>query len=183
MCNCEPVEKAYDRVPKEELWYYMRKSRIAEKYVRLYKDMYEGSEKEVRCAVGTTESFKVKVELHQGSALSPFLFALIMDRLTDEVRREPPRTMLFADYIVIYEETRKEVKWRLECWRYALKRRGMEVSRLKTEYLCVNGENDKNTVKMDNAKMPRVKEFKYLGSMVQENGSCERKVKRRVQAG
>ena len=31
--------------------------------------------------------------------------------------------------------------------------------------------------------MPRVKEFKYLGSTVQESGSCERKVKKRVQAG
>ena len=29
---------------------------------------YEGSETVVRCAVGTTESFKVKVGLHQGSA-------------------------------------------------------------------------------------------------------------------
>ena len=36
---------------------------------------------------------------------------------------------------------------------------------------------------MDDAKVPRVKKFKYLGSMVQENGSCERKVKKRVQAG
>ena len=31
--------------------------------------------------------------------------------------------------------------------------------------------------------MPRVKEFKYLGSMVQKSGSCEREVKKRVQAG
>ena len=44
-------------------------------------------------------NFKVKVGLHQGSALSPFLFAVIMDKLTDEVRREPPWTMLFADDI------------------------------------------------------------------------------------
>ena len=41
----------------------------------------------------------------------------------------------------------------------------------------------KKTVKMEDTKVPRVKEFRYLGSMVQENGSCERKVKRRVQAG
>ena len=33
--------------------------------------------------------FNVKVGLHQGSALSPFLFAVIMDRIIDEVRREP----------------------------------------------------------------------------------------------
>ena len=31
--------------------------------------------------------------------------------------------------------------------------------------------------------MPRVKEFKYLGSTVQESGGCEREVKKRVQAG
>ena len=92
----------------------MRKSGIVEKYVRLLQDMYEGSETVVKCAVGITKNFKVKVGLHQGSALSPFLFALIMDRLTDEVRRELPWTMLFADDIVICEETREEVKQRLE---------------------------------------------------------------------
>ena len=59
----------------------------------------------------------------------------------------------------------------------------MKVSRLKTEYLRINGRNDKETVKMEDTKVPRVKEFKYLGSMEQESGSCEREVKKRVQAG
>ena len=100
---------------------------MVEKYVRLVQDMYEGSKTVVRFAVGTTESLKVKVGLHLGSALNPFLFAVIIDRLTDEVRREPPWTMLFADDIVICEETREEVGQRLESWRYALERRGMKV--------------------------------------------------------
>ena len=106
-----------------------------------------------------------------------------MDRLTDEVRRELPWTMLFADDIVICEETREEVEQTLESWRYALKRRGMKVSWSKTEYLCINKRNDKKTVKMEDTKVPRVKEFKYLGSTVQESGSCERKIKKRVQGG
>ena len=98
----------------------MRKSGIAEKYARLglglglglgtVQDMYEESETVLSCAVGTTERFKIKVKLHQGSALSPFLFAVIIDRLTDEVRRKPPWTMMFADDIVICEETREEVE-------------------------------------------------------------------------
>ena len=90
--------------------------------------------------------------------------------------------MLFADNIVICEETRKEVERRLQYWRYPLKRRGMKVSRSKTKYLCLKGGNGKETVKMKDKKLPRVKEFKYLGSTVQESGSCEREVKRRVQA-
>ena len=182
-CVLVHLEKAHNRVPREELWYCIRKSGIVKKYVRLVQDMYEGSETVVRCAVGTTESFKVKVGLHQGSALSLFLFTVIMDRLTDEVRREQPWTMLFADDIVICEEAREEVERRLESWRYALERRRMKVSRSKIEYLCINGGNDKKTVKMEDTKVPRVKEFKYLGSTVQESGSCERKVKKRVQAG
>ena len=109
------LEKAYDRVSREKLWYCMRKSGMAKKYVRLVQDMYEGSETVVRCAVATTESFKVEVGLHQGSALSPFLFAVIMDMPTDKVRRKPLSTMLFADDIVICEETKEEVERRLEC--------------------------------------------------------------------
>ena len=83
--------------------------------------------------------------------------------------------MRLVDDIVICEETRKEVERILEFWRYALERRAMKVSRSKTEYLCVNERNDKETVKM--------KEFNYLGLRVQESGICEREVKRRVQAG
>ena len=182
-CVFIDLEKAYDRVAQEELWYCMRKSGIVEKYVQLVQDMYEGSETVVRCAVGTTENFKVKVGLHHESVLSPFLFAVIMDRLTDEVRREPPWTMLFADDIVICEETMEKVEQRLESWKYALERRRMKVSRSKTKYLCINGGNDNKTIKMEDTKVPRVKKFKYLGLMVQESGGCDREVKKRVQAG
>ena len=150
-CVFVDLEKAYDRVPRAKLWYCMRKSGIAEKYVRLVQDIYEGSETVVRCAVGATESFKDKVGLHEGSALNPFLFAVIMDRLMDEVRRESSWKMLFADNIVISKEIR-EVERRLKCWRYALEKRGMKANRSKTKYLCLNRENDKETVKMENTK-------------------------------
>ena len=58
-----------------------------------------------------------------------------------------------------------------------------QVGRSKTKYLCINGGNDKETVKIENTKVPRVKEFKYFGSTVQESGSCEREEKKSVQAG
>ena len=151
--------------------------------MRHVQDMYEQSKTVVRCTVENAESFKVEVGLHQRSALSPFLFEVIMDRLTDEVRRKPPRTMLLTDDIVIWEGTREEVERRLESWRYALKRRGMKVSRPKATYLCVNGRNDNETVKMEDTKVPRVEIFKYLRSTVQESGNCKREITRRVQAG
>ncbi|KAK3508581.1 hypothetical protein QTP70_034020 [Hemibagrus guttatus] len=181
-CVFVDLEKAYDRVPREELWYCMRKSGVAEKYVRVVQDMYERSRTVVRCAVGQTEEFKVEVGLHQGSALSPFLFAIVMDQLSEEVRQESPWTMMFADDIVICSESREQVEENLERWRFALERRGMKVSRSKTEYMCVNEREGSGTVRLQGEEVKKVQEFKYLGSTVQSNGECGKEVKKRVQA-
>ncbi|KAK3538868.1 hypothetical protein QTP86_018772 [Hemibagrus guttatus] len=182
-CVFVDLEKAYDRVPREELWYCMRKSGVAEKYGRVVQDMYERSRTVVRCAVGQTEEFKVEVGLHQGSALSPFLFAIVMDQLSEEVRQESPWTMMFADDIVICSESREQVQENLERWRFALERRGMKVSRSKTEYMCVNEREGSGTVRLQGEEVKKVQEFKYLGSTVQSNGECGKEVKKRVQAG
>ncbi|KAK3531335.1 hypothetical protein QTP70_018135, partial [Hemibagrus guttatus] len=175
------LEKAYDRAPREELWYCMRKSGVAE-YVRVVQDMYEKSRTVVRCAVGQTKEFKVEVGLHQVSALSSFLFAIVMDQLSEEVRQESPWTMMFADDIVICSESREQVEENLERWRFALERRGMKVSRSKTEYMCVNEREGSGTVRLQGEEVKKVQEFKYLGSTVQSNGECGKEVKKRVQA-
>ena len=61
-CAFVDLDKAYDKVPREEVWYCMRKSGLAEKYVRIVQDdMYDNSITAVRCAVGVTEGFEVKV--------------------------------------------------------------------------------------------------------------------------
>ncbi|KAK3545313.1 hypothetical protein QTP70_003667 [Hemibagrus guttatus] len=154
------LEKAYDRVPREELWYGMRKSGVAEKYVRVVQDMYERCRTVLWCAVGQTEEFEVEVGLHQGSALSPFWFAMVMDQLSEEVRQESPWTMIFADDIVICSESREQVEENLERWRFALERRGMKVSRSKTEYMCVNEREGSGTVRLQGEEVKKVQEFK-----------------------
>ena len=82
-CVFIDLEKAYDRVPREELYWCMRDKGVPGKYIRLVKDMYHQCETVVRCAAGTSEPFAVEVGLHQRSAFSPFLFAIMMDSLTE----------------------------------------------------------------------------------------------------
>ena len=47
------------------------------------------------------QQFWVEVGLHQGSALSPYLFLLLMDGLREDVRKDVPGSMMFADDIVL----------------------------------------------------------------------------------
>ena len=82
------LEKAYDLVPREEIWRTMRERLVPEKYVMLVQDMYTGCRTKVRTVAGESSKFNVEVGLHQGSALSPYLFLILMDVLTERVRKE-----------------------------------------------------------------------------------------------
>jgi len=100
--------------------------------------MYAGSKTRIRCAARTTDDFEVNVGLHQGSALSPFIFDIVMDCLTGQMWRRARWDMMFADDVVLCAETRAEVEVRLEEWRKAIEDRGLKVSRRNTEYLCMS---------------------------------------------
>ncbi|MCJ8733439.1 hypothetical protein PDJAM_G00223370 [Pangasius djambal] len=108
---------------------------------------------------------------------------MVMDQLSEEVRQESPYTMMFADDLVFCSESREQVEENLERWRFALERRGMKVSRSKTEYMCVNEREGSGKVRLQGEEVKKVQEFKYLGSTVQSNGECGKEVKKRVQAG
>jgi hypothetical protein len=137
----------------------------------------------VRSAAGVSEEFEVKVGLHQGSGISPFLFAIVMDNNTAGVRKAVPWSMLFADDIVLVNEDRGELERELEDWRLAMETRGLRVSRSKTEGMTLNKQGNHPDLMLQGVRVPEVSEFKYLGSTFQENGECEREVARRIQVG
>ena len=108
------LEKAYDRVPQEVVWSCLERKEVSPVYIRVMKEMYEEGMTRVRTAGGATGNFYIGIGLHQGSSLNPFLFTLVMDELTKAIQDEIPWCMLFADDIVLIDETREGVNVKLE---------------------------------------------------------------------
>ena len=178
------LEKAYDRVPREEVWRGLRERGVQEKYARVIKECYRKVTTRVKSTVGATDEFKVGVGLHQGSALSPLLFNIVFDVITESVREEPPWCIIYADDVVLVAESRVGVERKLEEWRNALESRGMKISRTKTEYFTTDLiENQDETVRLDGEELKRVRNFKYLGSVVDATVDTEKEVNYRIQCG
>ena len=181
------LEKAYDRVPREEIWRTMRERLVPEKYVKLVQDMYTGCRTKVRTVAGESSKFNVEVSLHQGSALSPYLFLILMDVQTERVSKEAPESMLFADGIVLCGDKDVDMTEYLESWRKALEERGMRVSRPKTQFMDFsfeqNTQGNRPQVKIRDEEVERVTHFKYLGTSIEGEGGMETDIAKRVGAG
>ncbi|RZC11806.1 Solanesyl diphosphate synthase 3, chloroplastic/mitochondrial [Glycine soja] len=125
--------------------------------------------------------------VHCLSILSPYLFTLILDVLTEQIQEIAPRCMLFADDIVLLGESREELNERLETWRRALETHGFRLSRSKSEYMeCKFNKSRRvsnSEVKIGDHIIPQVTRFKYLGSVIQDDGEIEGDVNHRIQAG
>ena len=59
-------------------------------YIKGIQDMYEGAMINIWTPMGLTKPFSVQVGLHQGSALSLFLFVAILDKLSKDIRDTVP---------------------------------------------------------------------------------------------
>ena len=157
----------------------IEKKGVEEVYVKPIQDMYTDCKTAVRSHARTTASFEVGVGLHQGSALSPLLFIIIiMDVIAENIATTTPRAILFADDLELCEETKGEAEQQLEVWRNAMESRGLRASQQKTEYLAPLTSEWRLT--MDNRELPTVSKFKYLGSTVDAEGGVETNFKSRV---
>ena len=62
----------------------MRKKNLSEVMVRAVMSLHDGRKTRVRVASAYSEEFEVNVGVRQGSALSPLLFAIVVDVITEK---------------------------------------------------------------------------------------------------
>merc|ERR1712035_298602 len=129
------LEKAFDRVPREVVKWAMRKLGIEEWLVRVVMALYEGATTRVRVNGELSEEFPVNVGVHQGSVLSPLLFVMVLEALSQDFRTGLPWEILYADDLVLVAESKEEAEEKLRRWKEGMEAKGLRVNANKTKVM------------------------------------------------
>ena len=87
--------------------------------------------------VGThfSEELVANVGVHHGSALSPLLFAIVVDVGSNEIKEGMLQEILHAGDIVFTAESMAELQGKFYSWKSALESKGLKVNLMKTKVM------------------------------------------------
>jgi len=126
----------------------------------------------VRTVYGNSKGFEVKVGMHQGSALSPLLFVIVMEAISREFSVALSWELLYADDLAVTAETEEELIKRLNEWKDNMESKGMRVNMNETKKNVRSGERQK--VRQKGVRWPCGVCSKCVGSSSSQCNSCQK---------
>ena len=129
------LEKAFDRVPRTVVRWALRKVRVAEWIIEVVMAMYSHCKSAVSVNGTIGDAFDVKVGVHQGSVLSPLLFIIVMEALSEEFRVGLPWELLYADDLALTAESISDLERQYVAWKGGMETKGLRVNVKKTKVM------------------------------------------------
>ena len=116
---------------------------------RAVMSLYAGAKTRVMVGSTYSEKCEVKVGVHQGSMLSPQLFAIFVDVITENARRGVVNELLYADDLVLTSKAMQDFKKRFSNWKDALESKSLKVNTTKTKVMISKSEGELFKSKID----------------------------------
>ncbi len=195
-CAFIDFSKAFDTVNRTVLYYKLQKEGVSPKFIRLIRSLYSQTK---ACIKGyENEFFDILSGVQQGAPLSPLFFALILNDLDKELRKNNTgsitlqnlviHSLLFADDLVMLSETAQGLLHSLSVLYNYSKKWGLKVNPTKSKVIIFRnpGPLTVNTIwRMGNSDLilERVDEYKYLGVWFKSTGLTQFTLKKRAELG
>ena len=149
----------------------LRKLGVVEWLIRTVMAFYTEACTVVRTDAGLSESFEVKVGLHQGTVLIPLLFAAVMDVVSSEARSGLPLELMYADDLVIMAPTMEQLGRRVAECRASLLDKGLKVNAGKSKVM-VGSSGGKMIVNSGKEYRQTMFSAQYVNSGFTSGGVC-----------
>ena len=82
------LEKAFDRILRRAMQWTLKKKGLSKILVKAVMSLCEGSKIKVEVGSKFPDEFYVAVGVHQGTVLSPLLFAIVVNVVTENARED-----------------------------------------------------------------------------------------------
>jgi endonuclease/exonuclease/phosphatase family metal-dependent hydrolase len=184
---------AYDSIDREQLWMLMAEFGFPNKMIRLLKATLTGVVSRVKVEGRLSDAFHTEIGLKQGDGVSTMLFNIALEGVirrsgvekSGSIFTKSTQMLGFADDIdIIGRNIRAVCDAYLKLEKEA-NRIGLRVNEDKTKFLMVSpSERTKSLVgthlKVGDKRFEVVKQFTYLGALVNDNFDTSEEVKRRI---
>ena len=170
----------------------MKKYNISTNLIRVIKNLYDKATKAVLFNSSIGDWFRTTVGVRQGCLLSPTLFNIFLERIMTDALEDHEDTvsiggraitnLRFADDIDGLAAEEEELANLAERLDKASTAYGMEISAKKTKLMANNTDGINTEVKVNGQKLETVTSFKYLGSVITDEGSKPEILSRIAQA-
>ena len=171
------LEKAFDRIPRGNLWQALNTYEIPMDLQRAIESTYKVCMSKVNTQMGGGKWFDTKSGVRQGSILSPLLFILYMDLVIKEVHgindNDKQFILAYADDIAQTAATKEELEKCMTTWNTAFTKYQLKLNLMKTEVVVINRTPSQVRITLHDIEIKQVEHFKYLGCNVNTNGTIE----------
>ena len=182
--------KAFDCVRWDCLWKILREMGVPSHLVSLIASLYTDGESTVRVNDVVSGSFKPQKGVRQGCILSPLLFNIygeyIMRTALEgweggiSVGGNKISNLRYADDTTLFASSERELAALFNRIERASEMVGLSINRAKTKVMIVDRAGILGrTGELSDVEF--VKEFVYLGSLISDQGGCDREIRRRTQ--
>lgn len=187
------LSKAYDSVPLVKMWEAMERQGIKNIYINTVRNLYTGNTSRIKIGRMLSKSFTVDKGLRQGCCLAPTLFKIFLAETLQNWRNKcgpmgiqihdvTLYSLNFADDQIIFAEDESDINYMFRKLKEEYRNWGLEINLTKTEYMVVGGLGS-NIVLDDGSIIKCCKTYKYLGTMMSNEGGSEIEIRHRMQKG
>ena len=183
--------KAFDCVDHVTLWNVLGEMGVPLHLIDLMRNLYHQQEAAVRTEHGDSEWFGVGKGVRQGCILSPYLFNIYAEHIIRKANLDQcgcgvrvggrnVDNLRYADDTTLVASSKSGLVEMIERVKAESAKLGLRLNTSKTKIMTTAGETD---FKVEGQRLEVVQEFVFLGSLIKDDGSCEREVRRRIALG
>ena len=179
--SSQTSRRAFDKVWHAALWATMKKYNISTNLIKVIKNLYNKATSAVLFNSSIGDWFRTTVGVRQGRLLSPTLFNIFLKRIMTDALGDHEGTVSiggrtitnlhFADDINGLAGEEEELANLVQRLDKASTAYGMEISAEKTKVITNNTSGINTEIKVNEQRLETITSFKYLGSVITDEGS------------